>query len=277
MRIGLWALCGLIGLYALLAAADLYGGRLIDREAAGIRVALRRAAGPAAPVTETTLPAPAARYLNRAAPVGLPRPARVLIHQTGRLRLPRTDAFFDLSAAANYTTNPPGFVWRADISLAPGVTIKALDYLIDGRAGRRGKFVGLFELAGAAGPETVVSSLLRYLADAVWFPQALRPRPGLTWTAAGQNSALVTLSAAGRRVSGKFTFDELGRVISFVTDDRFRNVDGRPVRTPWRVRYSEHSEVSGEEIPLAAEASWLLPEGERVYLRLKLEDIAIAE
>lgn len=273
MKVLLWLI---ILAAAALVALNFGGGYLAGRQADQTQAVLFKQARRLTVSPRPNLPPVVKKYLDRAAPAQMPKPAKIMIRQQGLCRLRPDQGFSSFKSVQAYTTSPPGFVWSADMSYLPGVSLRTLDWLIGRRAVFSQKWFGLVKSAQAAGPEMAASSLIRYLAEAVWFPQALRPTDRLTWEAIDSHSARAKLTAAGVTVGGVFSFDDQGRVIAFRAERR-RLLNGRLVATPWLVEYAGHDQISGEEVPLICRASWQTPQGKFTYRQIKLLDIKIAE
>jgi len=109
--------------------------------------------------------------------------------------------------------------------------------------------------------------LLRYLAEAPWYPTALLPRPGIEWTEIDDFSARVTLAEGDLTVSMVYTFGDDGLVSSVQADARGRSVGGKVIPTPWRGEWWGYSWLEGILVPTAGEVSWILPEGAKPYWR----------
>jgi len=228
--------------------------------------------------TEQTedLPPVVESYLKRALPKDAANCQQAQITQSGAMRLARGKRWMPLRADQLISVHPRSFVWRARVRAAPGVSLHALD-TFDGYHGEfSASLFGLFEVAGARGPETDFSSLHRYLAEAVWLPSALLPSGALRWKAtADPNMVRAVLHTEGRTVSGMFIFDDQARPVEFVTEKRYRYVDGAMVRTPWRVQYADHERIADIEIPRTGTASWLLSDGTLEVVRLTIDDLVL--
>jgi hypothetical protein len=90
-------------------------------------------------------------------------------------------------------------------------------------------------------PELNAAALHRYLAEAVWYPTALRPHAGLSWAAIDQRSALATLTDAGVTVTLEFRFGANDEVTGVYTPGRYRQVGRRFELTPWEGHFSNYS------------------------------------
>jgi hypothetical protein len=107
---------------------------------------------------------------------------------------------------------------------------------------------------------------MRYLAEAPWVPTALLPSQGVVWEAMDDSRARATLSDAGITVTAVFHFGPRGEIVR-VEAERYRDVKGVGVLTPWGGRFHEYAEIEGMRIPMQGEVEWILPEGRLSYWR----------
>jgi hypothetical protein len=155
----------------------------------------------------------------------------------------------------------------------PFVPIRARDRYAHGQGNMLVKPLSLFTLADARGPELDVSALLRFIAEAPWFPTALVPGEHVRWEAIDADSARVVARDRANAVSGIFRFAPDGRIVEFETRDRFLS-DGRSsVRRPWGGVYRGYDDVDGFRIPAEAEVRWLAPPDVFTYARFELSRV----
>jgi hypothetical protein len=107
---------------------------------------------------------------------------------------------------------------------------------------------------------------MRYLAEAAWYPTVLLPSAGVAWTAVDGRTARATLTDHGVTVALDFHFGRHGEVAR-VSGERYRDVDGRGVPTPWEALLVDYARHGRMIIPTAGEVAWLLPEGRHAYWR----------
>lgn len=265
--VSLVAALGLLGL-AGRARHHARARRAMDALAAGARPqrgVVRHDALPAG------LPEVVRRWLIRAVPDGAPVPTRVSLAQRGLLRMKPGAAGSPLRARQVYAIEPLGFVWDADVRVG-GVPVYGLDRLSEGAATFSGRLAGLVTLFSSEGPDVRRASLLRVLAEAVWFPQALAGGGAVRWAPVDAHRARAILTVGGDTVEGVFEFDPTDRPVAF-TAERPRDVGGRSVLTPWRGEYTDWVRVDGVEVPARAEVSWLLPEGRHTYWEAAIENL----
>ena len=213
------------------------------------------------------LPAPVARYFAYALPSDQRPIARARIASAGTFLTKRGAKRSPFVADQNFVVDPPGFVWDADIIMAPLVSVRVRDSYLDGEGAMLARAVGVIPVADQHGStEMADASLQRYLAEAVWFPTALLPCAGVTWTPIDDYSARATITDRGNTVSVEFNFGAEGQINGF-SAIRNRDVSGTAVPTPWRGRVWDYERVDGMMVPRAGEVEWTLADGPLTYWR----------
>jgi hypothetical protein len=212
------------------------------------------------------VPVPVARFLHRVVPDAQPDIRSAAFVQEAEFFV--GGAWRPLSAVQRFTAAPAGFVWDARIQMAPHLPIYVRDAYVGGEGSMRVEFLGLVPVVDVSKRrELDRGALLRYLAESIWFPTALRPGQGLKWEAIDARRARATLTDAHTTVSAEFRFNADGDVAEVFAPDRLREVDGRFVPTPWLVRCAEYQMFSGIRIPVNCEVEWQLREGRLPYWR----------
>lgn len=221
------------------------------------------------PDDAATLPDPARRYFERVLRPGQPRIRRGSLHQRGEFRL--GESWHDFTAEEWFRTQPPGFVWDATIDVAPLLPARVLDYYRDCEGGLRARLWSTVPLA-SAGPDPAMNEgeLLRYLAEAVWYPTALLPSEGVAWERVDTRAARATVTDRDVQVSATFHFGADDRVRR-VTAERYRQEDAS--FAPWVGRFDAYETVDGIEIPTEGEVAWQTPDGDQPYWRGTIEDV----
>ena len=116
-------------------------------------------------------------------------------------------------------------------------------------------------------PGIGAGELMRFFAEAAWYPTLLLPSPGVRWEAVNNSSAHGTLVDGPLSLKLLFSFNAEGLLDTVRADARERVVDGRAATTPWQGRFWDYAERSGMRVPLDGEVAWMLPEGEKPYWR----------
>lgn len=255
-----------------LVGAGLLGTRGWQRSTARMTASVlqaSRATPPAvyAPEAMAGLPAPVRRYFAFALTPGQPLVRSARIEHAGEFRTGLEADWSEFRSVQHFSADPPGFVWDARIDMVPLVGVRVRDGYLGGRASMLGRVAALIPVVDQrGGPELAAGALHRYLAESAWLPTALLPRDGLVWEAIDDATARVTLTDAGTVVSLDVHFSAAGELVR-VEAERYRDVNGVPVLTPFVGHFSEYQAVAGMRIPMAGAVEWVLPEGRLTYWR----------
>ncbi|MGW8226150.1 MAG: DUF6544 family protein [Anaerolineales bacterium] len=217
------------------------------------------------------LPEPVQRYLNYTAVVGKPRIETVYLKQTGKFRQGLDRPWMPMSAEQWYTTNPPGFLWKAQFKIAGLPLLHARDEYQSGQGHMFGKLAGLFTIFDVRGEQLDQGAMLRYLSEMIWFPTAFLGE-NITWKSRDDHTAQVTFTDHGKSVSGLIHFDETGKFTNF-TADRYREIDGDFSLDPWSTPVERYGVLAGLNLPVHGKAVWNLPEGDFAYVDLEITEI----
>jgi hypothetical protein len=131
--------------------------------------------------------------------------------------------------------------------------------------------VALADLRG--GGDIAHGELMRFLAEATWYPTALLPSRSVRWTGLDNRSALASLTDGTVSVTLRFTFHPDGPVDTVFAESRARTVGGALVPTPWQGRFWNYEDRGGVRVPIDGEVAWL-PGGPKPYWRGHMTEIA---
>ena len=213
-----------------------------------------------------TLPPPVARYFKHvlAENQNLIKTARM--HQSGVLRTSTTtDAWSSFTASQIVAPPVIGFVWNAKVETPLATHVRVLDSYVAGIGAGRFSILSAFAVASEAGePELNSGALHRYLAEAVWYPTALLPQSGVTWTPINEYSAMAAITDRGTTVSLEFRFNDVGEVVAIYSPGRFGRFDAAYKQVPWEGHFSDYKLRGGMRIPAYGEVGWY--EGQTLQL-----------
>lgn len=216
------------------------------------------------------LPAPVQRYFRAVLHDGAPIVAAASVEQRGTIDIGEAAArWLPFSSKQRVVTRPPGFVWDASTSIVPGLAVRVHDAYVAGEGILHPAVLGLFALAAQrGGGEVARGELMRFFAEAAWYPTALLPSQGVRWEPVDELSARATLTDGPLSLTLTFHFDSAqGLMTSVRAEARGRTVAGQVVPTPWQGRWSNYQWHGGMRVPMTGEVAWLLPEGDKPYWR----------
>ena len=271
---------GLIALVIALVAAVRIGSaswrRMVNRAVVGMRAAAR-----STPLLSNRffaedvarLPLPVRQYFAFALSQGQPVIVAARATSRGAFRLRLEGGWHSFAAVQDYSAMPHAFLWDARIQLVPMLKVEVADRYIKGEGAIDARAVGIIPVVESHGtPELAAGELLRYLAELVMLPTALLPKNGVVWSPVDAATARVTLTDHSTTVSATFFFGSRGEIVR-VAADRFRDVDGVPVLTPWVGHFREYRNVQGMMVPMYGQAAWIVNGEVKPYFRGRTLDI----
>ena len=217
------------------------------------------------------LPEPVQRYLSYSGVIGQAWIDTVRLKYTGRFRLAADRPWLPIKAEQVYTTNPPGFRWKARLKMAGLWLASGRDTYTAGHGHMFGKVAGLFTIFDARGPELDQGGRLRYLNETTWFPIALLGN-NMKWQAIDNRSADVTFTDCGQSVTARLIFDDSGRPINFIAQ-RYRENKGAYTLDTWTTPFTAWGLIGGLNLPLSGQAVWKFPDGDLPYIDITLTEI----
>ena len=222
------------------------------------------------------LPEPVQRYFRATLREGQSLISGVRVRHAGSFNMAESgERWRPFTSTQRVVTHHPGFVWDGRIAMVPGVSVRVHDAFVAGEGILHPALLGLFTLAhmrDSGGPVSQ-GELMRFLAEASWYPTALLPSQGVQWEAVDERSARATLVAGGLALTLTVRFGSDGLIQSVYAKDRGRTVGREVVPTPWEARFADYEERSALRVPLSGEVAWLLPEGRQPYWRGRITEL----
>lgn len=215
------------------------------------------------------LPAPVQRYFRAVLTPGQAMVSAVSIEHTGRMNLsagqPQWKPF---TSRQRVLVHRPAFLWDARVALFPGLSVRVHDSYAAGQGLLHAAVLGLVKVARLQGGGVMAEAeLMRFLAEAAWYPTALLPSQGVRWAAVDEHSARATLVDGPLSLSLLFSFDAQGLMAAVRAESRSRMVGSQVSAAPWEGRWSQQQRVDGMTVPFSGEVAWVLPEGVQTYWR----------
>ena len=219
--------------------------------------------------TTANLPAPVRRYLQATGRAGAPLPARARVRQTGMLRSAAGTRWMRFTAEQTYTMEPPGFVWRARVHMAPLVHVSVRDTFACGHGRTQVRLLGWVPLADRRGPGIDRGAALRHWAEVAAFAEMVAS-PRLRWMGVDDRRARVMIDTGLEAIA---EFDDQG-LLSGIRARRDRDVHGPAVRTPWSGRFTNWSFLDGRLFPRTWESVWEGSGGREAVVRINVHSVA---
>jgi hypothetical protein len=270
----------ILGLAVIATVALIYGSRRWESATQEMHAKMEAARLPVGRKTFSPdeligSPAPVQKYFRAALKDGQPIVSGVYVELSGTINMSATGEKWKRFTSTQWVVaQRPGFDWEGRIEMMPGLTARVHDAYIAGEGILHATLFGLVSLANLRGtPEIAHGELMRFLAEAAWYPTALLPSQGVQWKAIDDFSAKATLKDGETALTLLFHFDENGLIESVRAEARGRTVAGAAIPTPWEVQWSNYERRDGMCIPTEGEVAWLLPEGAKPYFRGRITSL----
>src|SRR6202047_2028769 len=270
----------ILGLTLIIAVVLIYGSRRWEsatKEMHAKMEAARRPVGRKTYIPDELigLPAPVQKYFRAVLKDGQPIVSAVYVGLSGTFNMSVTgEKWKRFSSTQCVIAQRPGFDWEGRIEMLPGLTARVHDSYIAGEGILHASLFGLVSLANLRGtPEIAQGELMRFLAEAAWYPTALLPSQGVQWKAIDDFSAEATLKDGETALTLLFRFDENGLIKSVRAEARGRTVAGAVIPTPWEGQWRNYEPRCGICVPTEGEVAWLLPEGPKPYYRGRITSL----
>jgi hypothetical protein len=217
------------------------------------------------------LPSPVQKWLQYSQVIGKERIVAVRTRQDVTMRLKESQPWMDAKVEQYFRTGEPGFIWAVNIKMAPLVHIVGMDKYINGRGNMLIKAMSLITVANGSGKEINQGTLLRYLAETMWFPSAAL-NDYIKWEEIDSNSAKATMTYKGTTATGVFTFSDKGEPQSFVAQ-RYGDFDGEYRMETWACVMNEYKEFNGLNVPSKGELIWRLKSGDFHWYNFEVKEL----
>jgi len=223
------------------------------------------------------LPPIVALWLTHAGVLNRTFNGAVHLYQQGAMRTGNNSKWMPVKAEQWFSAAVPGFLWSADVKMFPLLHLAGKDTYINSKGHMRISLLSVLPFVNATGPEIDLSSMIRYLAEIVWFPYAAVSHY-IRWEEVDNLTARATITYGSNSASALFRFNEEGEFIS-LTAKRYYSAKGKTTLEDWLVETEPgaYQTFEGIRIPNRLQVSWLLKSGRFTWFLLKVTDVKYHE
>jgi hypothetical protein len=270
------AMVGSIANLIILAVALLHLGsvRFEGRYRQDVRKGQERVRGlPVETMTEAdlqTLPPPVQRYLRYVGVVGKPKVVSMFAELTGEMRQ-KGRAYFPLTAEQHNFFDRPARLFFMKGRMF-GLTVPGYHRYQDQIAMMDVRLFGLLPLVKVDGEAMFEADTVTLFNDMCLMAPATLIDKRITWQTLDDLTVKGTFTNQGVTISALLHFNDEGQLVDFVSHDRWdvSAMEQYPFSTP----LSRYRNLNGYNLPTYGEAIWHYPDGDFVYGRLEIKNIA---
>jgi len=219
------------------------------------------------------LPELVKKYIRFTGFVGKEKTKNFYLKATGQIRADhKADWMQFTSEQYNYFKSP----FRAFYISAKkwGIPVTGLHLYKDETASMVIKILELFKVVDAKGPEMNQGETVTVLNDMCFMAPGSLISSNIQWEEINQNQVKAIYTNGKITVSALLTFDNDGRLVNFLSYDRFETSDGKKYRNlPWKTPVRQYADFGGFHLPSKADVIYKRPEGDFCYLVFNLVEI----
>jgi hypothetical protein len=220
------------------------------------------------------LPLNVQRWLIRSGVVGKKRTRYAYIEQRGEMILNKNPGKWIFSSSKQFAgIVMPAFVWQVKAAFVAFVNIYGMDSFIEGVGSLELRLFNLLKLERLK--DTVKlnqSSFARYLLELPWYPQAALNK-NMKWEEIDKYTARVMMSNHGIVAEAYLYFNEDYDIVK-TSAMRYKDTDESGVLLECVGKSKEFKVFDGVRVPSVIHISWILPEGEYTWYKLKVEKLS---
>jgi hypothetical protein len=219
------------------------------------------------------LPEPVKKYIRYAGFVGKEKITNVFLKANGQIRSSEKSGWMQFTSEQyNFFENPfRAFYIRA---VKMGVPAVGLHLYKNEEATMVIKLLNLFKVVDAKGPEMNQAETVTVLNDMCFMAPGSLISKNITWETMDAGQVKATFTNGQITISAILTFDEEGKLVNFLSFDRFETSDGKIyINNPWETPVKEYRKIGDYYLPSKADVIYKRPEGDFCYLEFRLEEI----
>lgn len=219
------------------------------------------------------LPLNVRRWLIRSGVLGKEMPSYAYIEQKGEMRLDsESDKWIFASSKQFAGIKMPGFVWQVKAAFIPFINMYGMDSFVDGSGSLEMRLFNLVRLVNVKDTVKVnQSSLARYLLELPWYPQAALNK-NMKWEEVDEYKARLVMSHRGIVGQVYIYFNKDYDVIK-TSSMRYKDTDDSGELLECIGESKDFEVFDGIRIPSKIHITWILPQGDYTWYKLKVEKL----
>ena len=219
------------------------------------------------------LPEPVRRYLDYVGVMGTEKVRNFRVVLDGEMKMDRDSKFTSHKAKQTSFIDQGIRLFYMNLYMN-GLKISGLHHFDNDDARMKIKVLDLFTVVDEQGENMKRAETVTFFNDMVILaPQTLISNQ-ILWEEVDESSLKATFTHNGITIHATLYFDEDGRLVNFVSEDRLAlKNDGTTDSVPWSTPISEYQEVNGLRLPKYGEAVWHFDDGDFTYIKLNVRNI----
>ena len=229
------------------------------------------------PVTEADLvrlPSTIRRYLHITGAVGHPRVLNMHVRMHGRIRSSLDAPWMPFAAEQfSFFCEPARYFYmKASRWLVP---IHVYHRYAGTAATMQVKAFDQVPMASASGPEMTKAETVTMFNDMCLLAPAALIDPGIQWEPVDETRTLATFANAGQTIRAELSFNDIGELVNFKSNDRWKIEAGGSMRAvPWSTPFHNYRAFGHARLGSRGAGVWHQSDGPFAYVEIEVDEIA---
>lgn len=219
------------------------------------------------------LPAIVRSYILYSGSIGKEKVLNFRAEFTGGIRSKSTEDFMSLrSVQYNFMDQPSRFFYI--VAKKMGIPAKGIHLYRNQTAIMLIKLFGMFTVANARGKEMDQGETVTLFNDMCFMAPASLIDPNIKWTEIDNLMVGAKFTNGNITVGATLYFDEEGRLVNFLSNDRYETTDGKTyTNCPWMTPVTGYTNINGYRLPSSADLIYKHPDEDFCYGKFSLLNI----
>lgn len=221
----------------------------------------------------THLPEIVKKYLRFVGVIGKEKVLNFRAEFKGGIRGKSSEPFMKLkSVQYNFTDVPSRFFYIAARKM--GIPATGVHIYKNAIAFMKIKLLGLFTIVDAKGFEMNKGETVTVFNDMCIIAPASLIDKNITWEIIDDLTVSAKFTNGDISITAKLIFDNDGRLINFISNDRYETLDGKTFNNyPWTTPISEYTTINGYQLPFKAKLIYKKDDEDFCYGEFELVNI----
>lgn len=219
------------------------------------------------------LPAVVQKYIHYSGSIGKEKISNFRAEFTGGIRSKSTEAFMPLkSVQYNFTDKPTRLFYI--VAKKSGIPAIGIHMYKEQTAIMLIKILGLFTVVDAKGKEMNQGETVTLFNDMCFMAPASLIDRKIEWKEIDHKTVDAKFTNGNISISATLFFNEEGKLVNFLSNDRFEIADGKTYRNyPWLTPVTVYTNINGYNLPSSAKLIYKHPDEDLCYGEFNLTSI----
>ncbi len=220
------------------------------------------------------LPKPVQKYLEYTGALGKPKVRNFRAKFTGLMRFKKQNSWMKITTQQYDFFDDPARIFYIESTLF-GIPFDGLHVYQGPHAVMQVKIASLLRVVEAKGPKMDQGETVTLFNDMCLLAPATLIDRNIQWETLGPLAVKAKFTNKGNSITALLYFNQKGELINFISNDRYQSIDGKTyLNYRWSTPVRNYQDMGGRKIISYGEAIWLTPEGEFLYAKFDLVEIA---